>query len=128
MEPVPPYLVLYLWKIRKGSGKPGYLKRRFEDVGLERSTYEKAMLREALDLHLIGLSEQEDEVVFDPLVEEVEPGVIVHRTGTEHRVSVPNTFVMLARGHWLWTEWVASSGKWLLTAVLGALIALAIAG
>lgn len=126
MERVPAYLVVYLLKIRKHSGEFGYLKRRLENVSLERAVYEKSMLRELLDLHLIALSDKEDEIVFDPLVVEVEPGVIFHRNGTENRVSIPNCFTLLARGHYLWLEWLGDGAQWLVASLIGALIALLI--
>ena len=126
MERVPAYLVVYLIKIRKHSGEFGYLKRRLENVSLERAVYEKSMLRELLDLRLIALSDKEDEIVFDPLVVEVEPGVIIHRSVTENRVSIPNCFTLLARGHYLWLEWLGDGAQWLVASLIGALIALLI--
>lgn len=64
MSAVPPYLLVYLWQIRKGSGESAYLKRRLQDKGPDRAVYEKAMLRELSDLHLIALPDKEDHLVF----------------------------------------------------------------
>ena len=126
MERVPAYLVVYLFKIRRHSGERGYFKRRLEDKSPDRAVYEKTMLKEMLDLHLVALSDKEDEIVFDPLAVEVSPGVIVTRGGTELRISVPNGFTMLARGHYLWLEWLGDALKWLLAAIVGGLIATAL--
>ena len=114
MDPVPAYLLVYLLKIRKHSGEPGYLKRRLEDKTADVATYECAMIREAVELHLVGASEEEDELVFDPSTS---------RFGTTDRVDVPHVFVMLARGHYAWSEVASGAGKWLLAALVGGLIA-----
>lgn len=126
MERVPAYLVVYLFKIRKHSGEFGYFKRRLENKSLERAVYEKSMLKEMLDLHLIALTDKEDEIVFDPHVVEVAPGTIVTRGGAEFTVSLPSGFTMLARGHYLWLEWVGDGAQWLFASLVGALIALLI--
>lgn len=124
MELVPPYLAAYLWQIRKHSGENGYLKRRLEDKDPASAVYEKSMLAELLELHLIAVSDNEDDVVFNPHVTQRPDGVVEVRGGTEQRVPVPRCFIVLARGHYLWTEYVFAGGRWLLTAFLGALIAL----
>lgn len=126
MERVPAYLVVYLFDIRRHSGERGYFKRRLENKSPERAVYEKSMLKEMLDLHLVALSDKEDEIVFGPVEVEVAPGVIVTRGGTEFRVCVPSGFTMLARGHYLWLEWFGDALKWLLAAIIGGLIATAI--
>lgn len=128
MELVPPYLAAYLWRIRKHSGERGYFKRRLEDKDVDRAVYEKSMLAELLELHLVALSDKEDEIVYDPLVLEISPGVVARRTGTQTKVSVPNSFAVLARGHYLWTEYAFAGGRWLVTAFLGAAIALLVSG
>ena len=124
MELVPPYLAAYLWQICKHSGESEYLKRRLEDKDPASAVYEKSMLAELLDLHLIAVSEGKEDVIFNPHVTKRPDGVVEVRSGTEERVSVPRCFVLLARGHYLWTEYVFAGGRWLLTAFLGALIAL----
>lgn len=128
MEPVPAYLLVYLWKIRKHSGEIGYFKRRLESEDIERAVYEKSMLRELYDLHLIALTEGKDELVFEPLKLEYAPGKWMMRTGTEHSTTVPRGFVMLARGHYIVFELAASAARWILAALVGGLIALAING
>lgn len=121
MELVPPYLAAYLWRIRKHSGEIGYFKRALEPKGEERAVYEKSMLAELKELGLVSLTDDEDELVFDPHVFDW-GGVRYERVGTERKVTVPRGFHMLARGHWLWTEYLASGGRWLLTAFLGGAI------
>lgn len=73
MERVPAYLVVYLLKIRKHSGESGYLERRLEGKSQQRAVYEKAMLEELSDLHLIAVTDKEHDIVLNPIVKEVEP-------------------------------------------------------
>lgn len=127
MDLVPPYLAAYLFSIRKHSGEPGYLKRRLQPKDIDRAVYEKSMLSELYDLHLVALSKQKDELVYNPLREELPGGGMAMRGGTEHRTTIYREFRILARGHWLWTEYVFAGGRWLVTAFLGALIALLVA-
>lgn len=122
MEPVPPYLAWYLLKIRRHSGEVGYLKRRLEARREERAVYEKTMLREMYDLHLVGLSEHEEELAFTPDGEPAPRLAGGTAVGPRHVVGVPKDFVVLARGHYLWMEYVAAGGRWLVTASLGAVI------
>lgn len=122
MESVPAYLLAYFLRIRKHSEERGYLVSRMKGKDMASVTDEVAMLRELSDLHLIGLSDKEAEIVFGPLVFEVEPGVTVHRAGTETRVYVPTTFVTLARGRWYWTELVTRAAAWAVTASVGAVL------
>ena len=132
MEPVPAYLIAFFLQIRRHSGESGYLVSRVEGKDVTRATDEVAMLEELRDLHFIALSGKKEDVTFDPLVYEKEPGVIVHRLGTEKRVHVPTTFWTLARGRWYWTELLTRATAWALTAsvgaVLGALFTLWLAG
>lgn len=121
MELVPPYLAAYLWRIRKHSGEIGYFKRALEPKGEERAVYEKSMLAQLEELGLIALADDKDELVFDPHVFDWH-GVRFERICTERRVTVPRGFHMLARGHWLWTEYLAVGVRWLGTAVLGGII------
>lgn len=121
MELVPPYLAAYLWRIRKHSGELGYLEGIFKSDGLKAAVYEKSMLAELEELHLIALTKEEDVVVYDPCTTDVD-GVDYAWTGTEKSVSFPRAFVMLARGHWLWTEYLVCGLRWLMTAVLGGII------
>lgn len=128
MGPVPPYPLAYLWKIRKHSGEPGYLKRRFQSLAPERAAYEKSMLRELFDLHLIAMSSEQEQVVIDQPVGEQraeEPG---EGDGTVRLFAIWPTFVTLARGHYAWTEYAFGALRWLLASLLGALIALVVAG
>lgn len=122
MDPVPAYLLVYFLKIRRHSGERGYLVARMDGKDLVRTTDEVAMLRELRDLRFIALSDNEEEVVFDPLVYSPNPGTIVHRGGTEHRVPVPTTFFTLARGRWYWTELFTRVAAWALTASVGAVL------
>ena len=121
MELVPPYLAAYLWRIRKHSGEIGYFKRTLEPKGEERAVYEKSMLAQLEKLGLVSLTDDEDELVFDPHVFDW-GGVRYERVGTERKVTVPRGFHMLARGHWLWTEYLVCGGRWLFTAFLGGAI------
>lgn len=118
MKPVPPYLAWYLLKIHRHSGEVGYLARRLAALQLEVAVYEKSMLREMSDLHLVALADEVD-VFFDaeggPLVDQAIP--VAHNV-----MGVPTDFYTLARGHWLWTEYVAAGSRWLVTAALGAAI------
>lgn len=127
MDLVPPYLAAYLFSIRKHSGEPGYLKGRLQPKDIDRAVYEKSMLTELYNLHLVALSEQQDELVYNPLRVELPGGGIATRGGTEHRTTICREFRILGRGHWLWTEYVFAGGRWLVTAFLGALIALLVA-
>lgn len=117
MDQVPPYLALYLWKIRRHSGEPGYLRRRLEEEDFDRVVYEESMLAELRDLHLVAFSEKHEEVPLG-----------ADRLGRARRTKVPERFVVLARGHYLWAEYLVPAAKWLVTAFLGALIALLISG
>lgn len=112
MERVPAYLVVYLLKIRKHAGEFGYLAKRFEGIGPERAVYESTMLAEAEELHLLGLSKQRDEVAYE--------------TAKRDSVFAPRYFMLFARWHYLWLEWLGDGIKWLLAAVVGGLIATAI--
>ena len=122
MESVPAYLLVYFLRIRGHSGESGYLVSRMKGKDITHVTDEVAMLRELRDLHFVGLSEKQEDVVFDPLVYEKEPGVTVYRVGTERRVPVPTTFVTLARGRWYWTELATRATAWALTASVGAVL------
>lgn len=124
MELVPPYLAAYLWQIRKHSGELGYVKRRLEQQDVEQAVYEKSMLTELVELHLIALSDEDQEIVFNPREVKIAPGVVAIVDSDESTMTVSGSFVLLARGHYLWTEYVFAGGRWLLTAFLGALIAL----
>lgn len=122
MEPVPAYLLVYFLMIRAHSGEPGYLVARMEGKDLDRVTDEVAMLRELRDLHFIGLSNHEENVVFDPIVKKVTPNLTVWRAGTEKGVPVPASFVTLARGRWFWTELVTRAVGWAASSAVGAAI------
>ena len=124
MNQVPAYLLVYLFRIRAHAGELGYFKRRLENKTPELAVYEKSMLEEAVDLHLVALSDQQDVLVFNPLAEEACPGVTFHHTGTEKQVEVPNAFIFLARGHYIALEVLADAAKWLVASLVGALIAL----
>lgn len=132
MESAPAYLLAYFMRIRKHSEEPGYLVSRMKGKDITRVTDEVTMLRELRDLHFIGLTEEYEEIAFDPLVHEPAPEVTAFRVGTEKRVPVPVMFITLARGHWFWTELVTRAAAWALTAsvgaVLGALFTLWIVG
>lgn len=97
MDLVPPYLAAYLWQIRKHSGEVGYIETRLDGKGFERAAYEKSMLTELANLRLIALSDDQKELVFDPLNVEVMPGLTVTQTGSERSVNVPVAFIVLAR-------------------------------
>lgn len=118
MNSVPIYLLAFFLEIRQHQNEVGYLKRRLENVDLVTAVNEKSMVNELKDAHLIAVSNREDEVVFNPLVEEVAPGVVVHRCGIESTVTVPQTFFVLARGRYIWAELLTSYLGWLLTAVV----------
>lgn len=113
MEPVPAYLLWYLLRIRKHSGERGYLLRRAQALDVKVATYEASMLSEMKDLHLVGLSD-EQEVPF------------ADERGKPCTVPMPPTFVLLARGHYAWVEPVFGGARWLAAALLGALIATAV--
>lgn len=121
MELVPPYLAAYLWRIRKHSGEIGYFKRALAPKDIEAAVYEKSMLSELEKLHLVTLTDEEDEVLYEPSVTEPD-GTTYHLSGDTQRTTVPRGFLMLARGHWLWTEYVFVSLRWLVTAALGGFI------
>lgn len=123
MDRVPAYLVVYLLKIRKHSGESGYLERRLEGKSQQRAVYEKAMLEELSDLHLIAVTDKEHDIVFNPLMKEVEPGFRITFIGEQGEVAIPSSFVILARGHYLWLEWFGDGFKWFLAALFGGLIA-----
>lgn len=122
MEPVPAYLLVFFLRIRRHSGESGYLVSRVKGKDVTRATDEIAMLRELRDLHFISLSGKEEDVTFDPLAYEKEPGVIVHRLGTEELAHVPVTFWTLARVRWYWTELLTRATAWALTASVGAVL------
>ena|GEM_PF-5635788 len=128
MDRVPAYLLVYFCKIKKHSEEGGYLYARIKDMDIVRATDEVAMLSELRELHLIGLSENKKDVVYNPLQYIDADGALVHRVGTEMDVPVPLSFVTLARGHYIWTEIVCDSLIWLLTAFIGAIIALIVHG
>lgn len=110
MDPVPAYLLWYLLRIRRHSGEPGYLVERAKSLDVEVATYEASMLREMQELHLVGLSDDEDVSLPDGY-------------GNRCYVKFPRDFVMLARGHYAWVEPVFGGARWLVAALLGALIA-----
>ena len=122
MDAVPAYLLAHFLKIRKHAGERGYLISRVREKDLQTSLDELSMARELQELHLIALSDQEDEIVFNPLVEEIRPGLTAKYVGTEQRVSFPRTFVVLARGRYIWTEILSSCTLWIASSVIGAVI------
>lgn len=121
MELVPPYLAFHLFRIRKHSGEIGYFKRALEPKDINAAVYEKSMLAELENLHLVTLTEQKDEVSYEPSVTEPD-GTTYHLAGDRQSTTVPRGFLMLARGHWLWSEYLFVSLRWLVTAALGGFI------
>lgn len=117
MDTVPIYLLAYFLKIRKHSGEVGYLERRFERYDATRAADEETMLRELVDLHLVGVSVDDVDVVIDPVVRH-EGGRVSVRKGTQLTIRVPACFVVLARGRYIWTEILAKFVGWLLTAIV----------
>ena len=119
MDHVPAYLLLYLLKIRKHSGEGGYLARRLKDADLGRALDEKAMLRELEDLHLIAVSENKEEVLFDQRFVDLLPGVPEDRQGeVRSAIDVPYLFVVAMRGRYVWVEVLLRYLGWLATAVV----------
>lgn len=112
MDRVPAYLIVYLLKIRKHSNEEGYLERRAESIGVEQAIYERSMLREMQDLHLIACPDPKDIPFADD--------------GRASYVPFPSEFVLLARGRYLFGEVFADSLKWVGASAFGALIALAV--
>lgn len=128
MDTVPPYPLVYLWQIRKHSGEPGYLKRRFQTLSPERAVYEKSMLRELFDLHLIAKSSEEKKVAINQPIGKKIADELGDGSDAIKTFSIWPTFTILARGHYIWMEYLASGFRWLLASLLGALIALVITG
>ncbi len=122
MDTAPAYLLWYFIRIRKHSGESGYLVSRVKGGNLVEATDELSMLWELRDLHFIALSEEDQDVVFQPLEFEPAPGIVVRRVGTQMTISVPNSFIVLARGRWYWTEILSRAAVWAITASVGAVI------
>lgn len=118
MEPVPAYLYIYLWKIHRHAGESGYLHKRIADKTANEAIYESTMLKEMQELHLIGLN--------DPKPVELPKNEVSRGALLKDIVYMSPTFIMLARGHYLWTEPLFGCIQWLLAAVVGGLIALVI--
>ena len=132
MEKPPAYLLYFLLRIRKHSDERGYLVERFKDMELDRMAREAHMLRELHRLGFVALPDETEEKVYNPLREEVAPGVIVHKAGTEIRVPYAPTFSLLPAGHYVLRELAFEAvGKGIgtvLTALVGIVIGLLIAG
>ena len=118
MDAVPLYLLAYYLQIRQHADEVGYLERRLKGMDLAHACDEQAMILELVDLHLIGVAKKEVEITYNPLVEEVRPGCVIHRGGTEHTLRVPEMFVIFARGRYIWTELLAKFVGWLATAIV----------
>lgn len=105
MDSAPAYLLLYFLKIRKHSGEVGYLVARAKKSGYAMALDEESMARDLNDLHLIALSNEKEELRFGSET------VLVHKT-----------FWLLSRGRWYWTELIARSAAWAITASVGAVL------
>lgn len=127
MEPVPAYLLAYFIRIRKHADEPGYLVARMEGEDVARVTDEIAMLGELRDLHFIGLSKEEDYVVFDKVTKKAARCTASWQAAIMGNAPVPHLFTVLARGRWYWTELVTRAAAWALTASVGAVIGAAVA-
>lgn len=132
MEPVPAYLLAYFLRIRKHSDEIGYLVTRLEGKGIVSFTDEITMLRELRDLHFIGLSDKEDEIVFDKVTGKAMRCTADWQKAIMVSASVPRCFTIFARGRWYWTELLTRATAWALTAscsaALGAIFAIWITG
>lgn len=118
MGDVPLYLLVYYLEIRKHAEEVGYLERRFRGMDLTRAADEKVMIEELVDLHLIAVTEQEVDVTYNPLIEQLGPGHFAYRVGRESTLAVPKEFIILARGRYVWTELLARFVGWLVTALV----------
>lgn len=129
MEPVPAYLIAYFIRIRRHAGEQGYIVSRMKDLDIQSATDEVCMLKELRDLHFIGLSGEQHEIVFDSMGNPVDTSRIKNIFSGRMSTQVPDGFVLLARGRWYWTELVTRASSWAMTAaagsVVGAMIALA---
>lgn len=126
MDRIPGYLLIFYIQIKRHAEERGYLKKRLEKLDPVKATYEITMLHELRELHLIGLSEAETEVVFNPIVNHESPNHIVIGPRTETRVLVPDLFVILARGRYVWSELICDVALWLLASLTGSVIGVAI--
>lgn len=115
MDSVPAYLLLYFLKIRKHAGEVGYLERRMTLNGLAHAMDEKQMLSELCDLHLIALSENENEVVFPQKFVELGPGLPAPGASV---VKIPLVFVVAVRGRYVWFELLLRYVGWVATALV----------
>ncbi|AJC11696.1 hypothetical protein JI75_02410 [Berryella intestinalis] len=112
MDRVPGYLIVYLLRIRRHSNEDGYLEKRAGSLSVDQAVYERSMLHEMQELHLIAYP--------DPKEIAIEDG-----DGLSW-VPFPPEFILLARGKYLFTEIIADSLKWVAASALGAAIALVV--
>ena len=118
METPPLYLLVYLLRIRSHSGEVGYLKRRFEHIGLARAVDEKAMLLELEDCHLCGFSRDQDLALFDDSYLVDRSGIAQETLGQNGSfIDVPKVFLVAMRGKYIWAEVLGRYLGWLITAL-----------
>lgn len=129
METAPLYLLLYFHEIRKHAFEKGYLLSRIEGTDATRAVDETSMLASLEELKFITRSKDCGKATFDVEVLDVIPDGGGVRPDPKHKsitVEVPETFFVLSRGRLYWTEILSRCALWLLTAFLGAVVALLI--
>lgn len=131
MDTTPAYLIWFLIRIRSHGGEPRYLVARFADMPMDRMLLETQMLRELYRLGYVALPEETEEKVYNPLVQEVSPGVTARFAGTQSTVPYPHTFEVLPKGHYALREiafraFVKGAGV-VFAAIVGVLVGVLIA-
>lgn len=128
MDNCPLYLYVFFFKIRKHGLEEGYLLSRLKGAEYRRAVDETSMLAKLEDLGFLTRSKDHHDIRFRREKAVYVEGEVAPDGNKETlTVSVPDRFLVLSRGRWYLTEVIARCVMWLLTAFLGAFIALLIA-
>ena len=111
MENAPTYLVVYFIRIRHLADSTNALPMRLAGKGSKTVIDELSMLKDLDSLGFIALSK--DNVCLR-----------VRRGLDGDSFEVPESFTVLARGRYWWTELLATALLWVATSALGAAITL----
>lgn len=119
---IPPYLFIYLLKIRGHENEPGYLRRESEGKSLEEALYEKGLFSELLDRHLVFRSTKNDHATFDaPSAQQMKTGFTSRGDNTQ-TVYFPRRFLVAPAGKQAIRVAVFRFAFWVAVVCLGALL------
>lgn len=95
----PPFLIaVYLLRIAKHSGEPGYFRKRLQGASAKRALREANYVRACVKIDAIYPSDSSFTLEFDDTKFSDEAGAVFETVGLAEKVTLPTTFVISAFG------------------------------